>query len=245
MPVKSGRQMQFTLRLDPDLVARAEALAKSLRRPGLEPSITDVLRMAVTVGVSCVEAGELSDADIEEAARRAGDAGVDMQEVEDAARQQVRELLQGSDVEERAREAAVEAAKDPDLVDSARQDASDATDEDQIRETVIDRVEAALDGEDLDDAAREREFQRRYSEEFDRLRGDAWQRAFDEALARRAKEKAEAVSSDTSSSLYDQRFEQEFAVAKRRIRDEFASRATERVRTRLIALRAAVSAVRR
>ena len=59
---KSGRLLQFTLRLPPSLVDGVEGMLPGLMYHGLEARITDVLRMAIDEGLPVLKAKRLHEA---------------------------------------------------------------------------------------------------------------------------------------------------------------------------------------
>jgi hypothetical protein len=57
-PKRLGDTKSVTVRLELSLVARLNAVAATLSRPGLTPSLSDVVRMVLLSGLPGVEAAE-------------------------------------------------------------------------------------------------------------------------------------------------------------------------------------------
>jgi predicted transcriptional regulator len=54
-PTTTGRTTQVTIRLGHDVLARLDAVAAKMTRPGLVVGRTDVLRMAIVAGLPQIE----------------------------------------------------------------------------------------------------------------------------------------------------------------------------------------------
>jgi hypothetical protein len=54
-PKDKGPTVQTAVRLDPDLIARLDAVAVKLSRPGLEVTRTDAMRICLLTGLQAIE----------------------------------------------------------------------------------------------------------------------------------------------------------------------------------------------
>jgi predicted transcriptional regulator len=52
---EKGPAVQTAVRLDPDLLARLDAVATKLSRPGLEVTRADAIRIALATGLQAIE----------------------------------------------------------------------------------------------------------------------------------------------------------------------------------------------
>ncbi len=57
-PVRTGRTLQVTVRLEHDVADRLDVLAQKLSRPGLELSRSDAIKIAILAGLPGLEEAE-------------------------------------------------------------------------------------------------------------------------------------------------------------------------------------------
>jgi hypothetical protein len=57
-PKPSNKTSQIPVRVDPEVIARLDAVAAKLSRPGLELSRTDAVRIALLEGLARIEQAE-------------------------------------------------------------------------------------------------------------------------------------------------------------------------------------------